>query len=72
VNCSCVSLDGDSFSPSGVMSGGSTDKKKLLLPILDKSREARATLEQKQQELHLAERQANQSKQVNKIQINAQ
>lgn len=64
MNCSCVSLDGDSFSPSGVMSGGSTDKKRLLLPILFKTKEAREILEQKQQEMRLAERQTNESKQV--------
>ncbi|XP_059484394.1 structural maintenance of chromosomes protein 2 [Neocloeon triangulifer] len=51
VGCTCVSLEGDSFSPSGVMSGGSTDKKSLLLPVLEKSREAREKLKGKQMEL---------------------
>ncbi|CAB3364676.1 Hypothetical predicted protein [Cloeon dipterum] len=51
VGCTCVSMEGDSFSPSGVTSGGFTDRRNLLLPVLEESRRMRESLEAKQQEL---------------------
>jgi len=66
VGCACVSLEGDSFSPSGLLSGGSSEKKKMLLPVLEKSREARHALEGKQKELKELEHHTQQTKQVPK------
>jgi len=66
VGCACVSLEGDSFSPYGLLCGGGgfSEKKKMLLPVLEKSREVRHALEGKQKELKELEHHTQQTKQV--------